>query len=41
MANVKGVVVISGGTTENVEKVIEAAEKAAAKLPKTTVISFN
>ncbi len=41
MAKVRGVVVISGGSVEDVEKVIHAAEKATEKVTKVTLAIFN
>ncbi len=41
MANVKGVIVISGGSVEDGEKVIQAAEKAAQKIAKVKLTIYN
>lgn len=41
MANVKGVIIISGGSVEDSEKVIAAAEKAAKKIAKVKLTVYN
>jgi hypothetical protein len=37
----KGVIVIEGGSIEEVEAVISAAEKAVGKLPKVSLTIYN
>lgn len=41
MAKVRGVIVIKGRSVEDVEKVIQAAEKAADKIAKVELAVFN